>query len=123
MSAPGVTPFEVTLGGLGAFPEYEYIEVVWVGTRSGGTELEGLHRLVEGGLAGLGFEPEDRPFTPHVTIARVDHTGGKERVQAFLRERDPTIGTMTVASISLMASELTAEGPTYSTVEAVSLQP
>jgi len=112
----GVAPFEATLGGLGVFPSLDYISVVWVGFEDGGDALGRLHEAVEAELAPLGFEPEDREFTPHVTVARMDHAGGKAHVQRVVEEQSPTVGEMTVEEIRLTESTLTDDGPVYATV-------
>ncbi|WP_135365324.1 RNA 2',3'-cyclic phosphodiesterase [Halosimplex halophilum] len=113
----GVDPFEAEFGGLGVFPSLDYISVVWVGTRSGGEALTGLHEAVEERTTAMGFDAEDHEFTPHVTIARMEHAGGKERVQETVREDDPDVGTLAVEEIRLKESVLGPDGPTYDTVE------
>ncbi len=112
-----VGPFRAEFGGLGAFPSEEYIRVLWVGVREGGLELTRLHEEIEGRTVETGFNPEDHGFTPHATVARMDHAGGKEQVQRALRETDPTVGTLHVEEIRLTESVLRDDGPEYSTVE------
>lgn len=113
----GVAPFGVTYGGLGAFPSRDYIQVVWLGVREGGEELAQLHATIEERTVEGGFDPEEHEFTPHVTLARMEHAGGKALVQQVLDERDPTVGTTTVEEVRLTESELGPDGPVYSTVE------
>jgi 2'-5' RNA ligase len=113
----GVDPFDCEFGGLGVFPSLDYISVVWVGTRSGGGELTRLHEAVEERTTAMGFDAEDHEFTPHVTIARMEHAGGKERLQERVREDDPDVGTLAVEEIRLKESVLGSDGPTYDTVE------
>ena len=117
VSEAGVAPFEATYGGLGAFPSEEYIRVVWLGVREGGEEMARLQAAIEERLVSLWFDPEDHDFTPHVTLARMEHAGGKALVQSVLREADPTVGTTTVEEVRLTESELGPDGPEYSTVE------
>ncbi|MEF8813456.1 MAG: RNA 2',3'-cyclic phosphodiesterase [Halovenus sp.] len=117
----GVEPFRATVGGLGVFPHLDYISVVWVGVREGSEELTRLHEAVERETVDLGFDPEEHEFTPHATIARMDHAGGKEHVQGVVENRDPDVGTLQVEEIRLTESELTEDGPAYATVERVSL--
>lgn len=116
-----VGPFEATIGGLGAFPDPSYISVVWLGVTTGAGAMTELHDAVESAIVDLGFDPADHEFTPHATIARMDHAGGKDRVQRLLREADPTIGAFTVESIALTESTLKAGGPVYETVERIAL--
>lgn len=113
----GVEPFEAEFGGLGVFPSMEYISVVWFGVREGHREMTRLHEAIKRRTVELGFESEDHEFTPHATLARMDHAGGKELVQRVVRERDPTVGRTTVEEVRLTESELGPDGPTYSTVE------
>ncbi|QSX00810.1 RNA 2',3'-cyclic phosphodiesterase [Haloterrigena alkaliphila] len=118
----GVDPFTVRYGGLGVFPSLEYISVVWFGTETGGEELTRLHETVEDRTTAMGFEAESHDFTPHVTLARMEHAGGKELVQELVRERDPTVGEARVEEIRLTESTLTDSGPVYSTVESFPLE-
>ncbi len=111
-----VEPFEATFGGLGVFPSLDYISVVWLGVRDGATAFTRLHEAIERRTTELGFDPEDHEFTPHVTLARMDHAGSKEMVQDVVRSRYPDAGTMTVDELRLKESRLTEEGPEYSTV-------
>lgn len=118
----GVEPFEATFGGLGVFPHLEYISVVWLGVREGSEELQRLHEHIEDRTTALGFDPEEHEFTPHVTLGRMDHAGGKDHVQEVVSNRDPTAGTMAVEEVRLTESVLTDSGPEYSTVERFPLQ-
>lgn len=116
-----VAPFDVHLRGLGAFPSREYITVVWAGVDEGGTHLRKLHEAVEAELTAEGFEDEEHAFTPHATIARMDHAAGKDRVQALLRDREPDMGVQRVETVALTESTLTDSGPRYETVQAYPL--
>ncbi|WP_436901122.1 RNA 2',3'-cyclic phosphodiesterase [Halovenus halobia] len=110
-------PFEAEIGGLGVFPHLDYISVVWVGVREGSAKLAALHEAIEAQTTTLGFDPEDHEFTPHATLARMDHAGGKDLVQDVVENRDPDLGTVAFEEIRLTESTLTEDGPEYSTVE------
>jgi RNA 2',3'-cyclic 3'-phosphodiesterase len=112
-----VAPFTVRLGGLGVFPSLEYISVVWLGTEAGGAELTRLHDAIEERTTAMGFDAESHEFTPHVTLARMEHAGGKAQVQNLVAEREPTVGELRVDEVRLTESTLTGDGPRYSTVE------
>lgn len=114
-------PFEATFEGLGVFPSLEYISVVWLGVSDGAAAFETLQAPIEERLVALGFEPADHDFSPHVTLARMKHAGGKELVQELVRSETPTVGTMTVEDVRLTESRLTAAGPVYETVHRVQL--
>lgn len=67
---PLVDPFRVRLGGLGAFPNRRRATVIWVGVESD-PALEDLAAIVEDAVVTAGFDTEERPFVPHLTVARV----------------------------------------------------
>lgn len=117
----GVGPFEAAFGGLGVFPSLAYVSAIWVGVRAGGQELSALHDAIETRTTALGFEPDKHDFTPHATIARMDHAGGKELVQRQVREGDPALGTLAVDEVRLTESVLGPDGPSYETVATVAL--
>jgi 2'-5' RNA ligase len=64
-------PFTVRLNGLGAFPSARRARVVWVGIDQGCTEVSSLQVDVVRSLQAVGYEPERRPFSPHLTIGRL----------------------------------------------------
>jgi 2'-5' RNA ligase len=116
-----VDPFALHVAGLGVFPSLDYISVVWVGADDGGDELTRLHEAIEARTVAMGYDEEEHEFTPHATIARMDHAGGKELVQERVREDDPAVGELRVEEVRLKESVLGSDGPTYSTVERFSL--
>jgi 2'-5' RNA ligase len=60
----------VRLGGAGAFPNARRGRVLWIGVAEGADIVVRLASGVAERLAPIGYEPEDKPFRPHVTIAR-----------------------------------------------------
>jgi len=121
VDSSGVDPFAATYEGLGVFPDISYIQVVWLGVSEGGEQLTRLHEAIESETTKLGFDPDDHEFTPHVTLARMEHAGGKELVQDTVEALDPTVGTAEVTEVRLTESVLTDDGPQYSTVESFEL--
>lgn len=118
----GVDPFTADVGGLGVFPHLGYISVVWVGVREGGEQLTRLHEAIEDRTVAMGFDPEDHDFTPHATLARMEHAGGKDLVREVVETRDPDLGQVRVEEIRLTESSLTPDGPEYTTVERFPLE-
>ncbi len=112
-----IEPFTARFGGLGVFPSLEYISVVWFGVETGSEELTRLHESIETRTTAMGFDAAEHEFTPHVTLGRMDHAGGKELVQTVVTEREPTVGELTVEEVCLTESTLTSDGPVYETVE------
>jgi len=116
-----IEPFDASFEGLGVFPSLDYISVVWLGVGDGSAELAALHDAVEAEFVSRGFEPDDHEFTPHVTLARMEHGGGKQLVQNVVSDAHPKVGTARVDSVRLTESTLTDDGPVYETVRAVLL--
>ena len=118
----GVAPFEITLKGMGAFPTKDNIRVVWVGMQ-GAEPLIGIAKVLDDECARLGFEKEERPFSPHLTVGRMKDPTGTEQVKGIIeRFKDHDFGKRPVKSIRLKKSVLGAKGPTYTTVAEVVLQ-
>lgn len=63
--------FPLTLEGFGAFPKPRKATVFWVGVGRGATELALLNEMIEEAALASGLLPEERPFHPHVTLARI----------------------------------------------------
>ena len=116
VDSAGVDPFETRFEGLGVFPSLDYISVVWLGVEQGTEELTALHEALAAETTALGYDPDDHEFTPHVTLARMDHAAAKDEVQRAVRERHPEVGTMTAREVRLTESHLTPDGPEYETV-------
>ena len=76
--------FEMTLGGVGAFPNFRRARVVWMGVESD-PRLELLHHDLELACGDAGFEVEGRPFRPHITLARIRTPLPLDRVRQFAR--------------------------------------
>jgi len=117
---PGSQPaFRVGVGGLGTFPSRGRPQVIWVGLveMEAGT-LTRLQARVEAAVQEAGFPPEERPFRPHLTIARA----GGQRPPAGLVERlagreRPGPLSFEVSSVCLFRSILRPEGAEYRRLE------
>jgi len=121
-ASAGVAPFTLHIRGTGAFPDLSRPSVLWVGIE-GADPLARMAKSLDHDLAALGFEPERRPWSPHVTLARVRGGRKMERVQALLEaRRTEDFGQARVEEIHLKKSVLRPEGPEYTTVEAVRLE-
>ncbi|MBP7125287.1 RNA 2',3'-cyclic phosphodiesterase [Myxococcota bacterium] len=66
-----VEPFEVAFRGLGAFPDPARPRVLWMGLERGGWQMASLHRSIGNALRVLGLPVEARPYSPHLTLARL----------------------------------------------------
>lgn len=110
----GARSFAVTLGGVGAFPSVARPRVVWLGVERH-PALELLANDVELALQAFAFEPELRPFSPHLTLGRVERGARPAVFRDFARlaEAISYEGMTTVESVDLMRSTLGPHGAAY----------
>ncbi len=113
-------PFEAEIRGLGAFPNLQYVRVVWAGIQNGADELRDVFSQLEPRLRKLGFKPDSKGFSPHLTIARVRTGKNKAELARRIEELESyEFGTVKVDSLKLKKSVLTPKGPVYSTIREV----
>ena len=113
--AAATAPLELRAGGTGAFPGWRRPKVLWVGLEAEG--LPALAEAVEAAAREAGFAPEERRFTPHLTLGRVRGGRGAERAVQAVRGWRPATPAEPVAEIVLFSSELSSKGPRYTKVE------
>jgi len=65
-------PFDVRLAGAGAFPSPERPRALWLGVAQGTVELAEVAAGLDSALVALGWPTDERPFRPHLTLARSD---------------------------------------------------
>ncbi|MBA7485979.1 RNA 2',3'-cyclic phosphodiesterase [subsurface metagenome] len=125
-AARGTPPFALKVSDPGVFPNLRRPQVVWVGLGGGIDKLSQIQQNIESNLAKLGFAPESRPFTPHLTLARLRDWASPDDRQKFGQfiadTRFEEAYTFPVDIISLMKSQLTREGAIYSRISAVELK-
>jgi 2'-5' RNA ligase len=123
--AQRASPLTLQVEGLGVFPNPRQVQVAWVGMSGEVDKLAQLQQGIESALAKLGFTPEKRRFTPHLTLARLrDRASPEERQrlgQLIADTRFEPAHTFSVDAISLMRSQLTREGAIYSQIRSVEL--
>jgi len=114
------TPFDVEIRGLGAFPSLRYARVVWAGIRKGANELRNVFDQLEPLLRGLGFKPDPKGFSPHLTIARVKSGRYKAELTRCIQDlADWEFGVVKADCLRLKKSVLTPRGSIYSTLKEV----
>lgn len=110
-------PFSLEIRGAGAFPNLKRMNVIWVGIEEGWSQVELIYEQTEKLLHQLGFSRETRPFSPHITVARVKSGRKRDEIAAFLGHlTDESFGTFNVESVRLKQSVLSPSGPKYSTL-------
>jgi 2'-5' RNA ligase len=120
----GHAPFAVSIAGMGCFPNARRPRVVWVGVEEPSGTLARLHREIEGALEPLGFRPEARQFSPHLTLGRVKG-GGRQAIEAlgaYVARAGARVGEMRVEAVHLMQSDLQPGGAVYTALAVVPLE-
>jgi 2'-5' RNA ligase len=111
------SPFDFELRGVGVFPNLQRISVVWIGIVKGVKELTDIFSQLEPRICQLGFPPERRGFSPHMTIARVKSGRNKtELTQQIMSLKDYEFGVIRADCLKLKKSVLTPQGPIYSSI-------
>jgi 2'-5' RNA ligase len=101
----------LSLAGLGAFPQPRRARVLWLGVTDGAAALVDLAAAMDRASAALGFEPERRPFAPHLTLGRVRAPrGGGDLRDALAAGEGATAGSWTPEAVVLYESHLRPGG-------------
>jgi 2'-5' RNA ligase len=125
-ASQGVNPFQLQLTEVGAFPNMRRPRVLWVGIKGEVDKLVGWQQRIDMGLVPLGFAKEARPFTPHLTLARLrDNCSPGDRLhfgEMFAKAHVEVNYNFTVSSLNLMKSQLFPAGAVYSRLAEVKLK-
>jgi 2'-5' RNA ligase len=109
----GCQPFMIELRGCGAFPDFGRPRVLWAGVARN-EALSDLAARVRAGLRTCGLALDDKPFKPHLTLARVK-TSQPGILGACLKPHlSESFGRMRVARVLLFQSTLDPGGAIYS---------
>ena len=107
---------QLTVGGLGAFPNRLRPRVVWVGVKAPQTLLD-LQHGIDRETSRLGYPNEDREFSPHLTLGRVSQHATPQEVKSYLEAfgavQVEELGTVSVQQIWLYKSDLQTGGAVY----------
>lgn len=116
-AASGIGPFKLTVEGVGAFPNKRRPRVIWAGIGES-AELTELKQRVEDNVIPLGFEPEEREFSPHLTLCRIKTPEDSMLMGSALSEASPPLKTeFTVYSVVLFKSVLRPKGAEYTAMK------
>ncbi len=113
-----IKPFRIKLEGAGWFPEGSLRpRVLWVGVEYP-DELKNLWKEIEREMEQIGFKPEGREFSPHITIGRVKEVGSINKVmEIFKKYLKSNFGVMEVKEVVLFQSILKPDGAEYRPIE------
>ena len=107
-------PFSFVVGGAGVFPDPHRPRVLWLGMNGDVERLLVFQRGLDQALHEIGFPREERPFRPHLTMARIKTSRGLiGLVRALEKGEEYTAGRFVASGLSLMQSELTPKGAIY----------
>lgn len=111
----GQKPFKLAVTSLGVFNGKEAIRVLWLGLTGDLFELKGLQRQIDQALGPLGFAPEKRQYSPHITIGQdVVFACGFDQIRESIG--DVHLGTIGVDRFFLYKSEQIERKRIYSPI-------
>jgi len=102
-------PFEVSIEGLGGFPNLDSPQILWAGVNVASENIIRIAKSLDGALVPLGFRSENRPFHPHVTLARVKEGKGLRKILEPIPNHD--FGTCRVDQVILFESHTPSHAP------------
>ena len=105
--------FEMVVDRCGCFPTGGGVRVIWCGSQGVSPTVAACAARLDEACGELGFEPETRPFSAHITIGRVrdDRTNG--RLRDAVQRLQPGSAAQAVAKLTLFQSTLSPRGPSY----------
>jgi len=111
--------FEISAGGLGAYPKIHQPRVIWIGLEVP-PELLAIQHNLELETARLGYTREERPFSPHLTLGRVSRNATPAETQAISKVLETTkvgfLGATRVKTVFLFRSDLNPGGAVYTRI-------
>ena len=116
------SPFSLAVRGMGAFPHLKNPRVIWVGLVDEKEALISFQKALEKEFGKIGFEPEDRPFHPHLTLGRMKSNRGREELIGRMEKyREEQFGDFQVEKVVLFRSDLRSSGPIYTPLKELRL--
>lgn len=112
-------PFSIDVQGLGVFPQVKHPRILWVGLTGNTQALHELIFEIEAALEPLGFSPEEKPYHPHLTLARIKRENanvGSALMQTGILESNQHLGTVNVDRFTLFQSDLDSSGAKYTSL-------
>jgi len=109
--------FNMSLGGIGAFPNFRNPRVIWLGITTGNEEVIQIATQIDKTTNKLGFPLEKREFTPHLTLGRIKQRVNLENIEPKFTKYDKLDMDIPVDRFALIKSELNPRGAIYTTLE------
>ena len=111
-----MAPFAIAIAGLGVFPPHGAPRVLWIGLSAGAREAIALQQRIVDRLGRIGISLEERPFHPHLTLARWRQARSVDRRRITAVERGVEIARVEVDRVTLYESRLSSGGLTHTAV-------
>jgi 2'-5' RNA ligase len=115
-AASKVERFEIVVAGCGTFPPKGQPRVLWIGIDDLSGQLAFLHTALEDECAKASFSREERPFHPHLTIARIRKAHDSRRLAAVHKEIGFDPETVRASELAVIRSELNSEGSRHTII-------
>lgn len=112
----GYSAFQLSVEETGMFPNPRKPRVLWLGIKDISGQLAELHRRLENACASEGFAKEQRPFHPHLTLARLRDQQNAQELAAAHQQLSFEPVTVNIAELLVLRSELSPNGSKYSVI-------
>jgi 2'-5' RNA ligase len=120
--ATGCNPFIMVFTSVGVFPNAKKPRIIWLGLDDTSGQLIKLQYELETYVRRLGFAPETRKFSPHLTLGRIRELIDGTRLMSCIAKLPPiTLASFKVEQLSLIRSQLRPQGPLYSLLDTARL--
>ena len=117
-SLSGKGPFDVVIEGIGAFPNERNPRVIWLGIKEPG-DLMNIVGIVDTCVKDLSIKADDKPFSPHMTVGRVNFKTDLKDI--FKDNRNRVFCSFRCNHIDVMKSVLSPKGAIHSVIESIPL--
>ena len=122
-AAAASSPFLAPVRGLGCFPNTKRPRVLWMGLEDPELQLLLLRRRIDAWLAAEELPPEEKPFRPHLTVARVRRVPERRALDTFLAAHaNQPFGSVPVSHLHLMRSDLSGKGAVHTRLHSLALR-
>jgi 2'-5' RNA ligase len=116
VEAAAQKPIVISIGGVGAYPKIRSPRVIWVGVEAP-PELDILQRGIDSHATRIGYAPDRRPFSPHLTLGRVSRNASPLEVRkigdALTHQNVGFLGVARIRAVHLYRSDLRPDGAVY----------
>jgi 2'-5' RNA ligase len=117
----GIKVFKLSLKDLGCFPNLKRPRVIWTGVDKGKQELSLMQKKIEDEMGKIGFQKEEREFSPHLTIGRVKSPKNIERLSELVKNTNFQTEEIEIKEVVVMKSELHPAGAIYTPLKKIAL--